>query len=201
MLEQRDLPAGIVTAIQAASRVDLAFGGVAGHAGTVPMALRHDALCAASEFVQAIEQYALSQPSLVATVGQMEVAPGAANVIPGRVTLSLDVRHPDGTVRDTAREDLARQAREIAQRRGVTLEWEVVQENPAVPCSPALAQQLAQAVAATGYEPFMLPSGAGHDGVMISALTGFAMLFVRCRGGVSHSPLESVEDRRCRGRD
>jgi allantoate deiminase len=103
------------------------------------------------------------------------------------------VRHPEGKARDEAREALERQAREIAQRRGVLLGWELVQENPAVPCSSALAQQLATAVAAAGYEPFMLASGAGHDGVMISALTEFAMLFVRCHGGVSHSPLEAVE--------
>jgi allantoate deiminase len=115
-------------------------------------------------------------------------------VIPGQVTLSLDVRHPYDAVREELCAALERHAREIAANREVTLDWMVLQRNPAVACSPRLAGLLSRSVAARWYEPLALPSGAGHDGVVLSTMTEIAMLFVRCKGGVSHSPLESVEE-------
>ncbi len=193
-LEARGLPVGIVSAIQGQSRIAVTCTGEAGHAGTVPMPLRRDALCAASELVLAVEAYARNQQGAVATVGQLEVAPGASNVIPGRVTLSLDLRHPDDAVREELCDALRSSAREIAASRGLTLDWRVLQTNPAVVCAPRLSGLLVRAIAAAGHEPVALPSGAGHDGVALSAMTEIAMLFVRCKGGVSHSPLESVDE-------
>jgi len=194
VLERQGFPVGVVSAIQGQSRIAVTFTGEAGHAGTVPIALRRDALCAASELVLAVEAYARNQQGAVATVGQMDVAPGASNVIPGRVALSLDVRHPDDAVREDLCGALERSTREIAASRGITLDWRLLQANPAVACSQRLVELLSQAVVSAGYEPLALPSGAGHDGVVISAMTEIAMLFVRCKGGVSHSPLESVEE-------
>jgi allantoate deiminase len=192
VLEQRDLPVGIVTAIQASSRSSLIFTGMAGHAGTVPMALRHDALTAAADFVLAVERLGRETPGLVATVGQLAVEPGASNVIPGRVVLSLDARHPaDDTLRAALR-TLETRSSEIATQRGVRVEWNALGTAAAVECSPRLRALLAQAATAAGVEPFELPCGAGHDGVMFAPLTEIAMLFVRCAGGVSHNPIESV---------
>ena len=192
VLEARNLPVGVVLAIAGQSRITVGFTGEAGHAGTVPMALRHDALCAAAESVLAVEALGRSTQGLVATVGQVSVQPGASNVIPGQVTLSLDVRHQDDTVREQACRQLEARAREISQARGVSCNWQLLQEHHAVPCAPQLTQLLAQAVEKLGYPLLSLPSGAGHDAAVIAELTDIAMLFVRCRGGISHNPAESV---------
>jgi allantoate deiminase len=192
VLEAENLPVGVVSAIQGQSRMALTFSGVAGHAGTVPMALRQDALCAAAEFVLAVEDYAQNQPGLVATIGQLSVGPGASNVIPGTAVLSLDVRHPQDATREAACERLRRTAEAIGARRRIVVDWHLLQAHSAVACAPRLRVLLERAVAAEGYPTFSLPSGAGHDAVPISALTEVAMLFVRCKGGVSHSPAESV---------
>jgi allantoate deiminase len=193
-LEAQGLPVGVVTAIAALSRFALSFGGTAGHAGTVPMALRQDALCAAAEFVLAAEDLARRTPGLVVTVGQLAVHPGASNVIPGQATLSLDVRHQDDAERDRACQALCALSAQIAARRGVTCAWTTVQEHRAVPCDPALAALLAEAVRACGHPVLALPSGAGHDAAVMAGITGAAMLFVRCAGGISHNPAESVAE-------
>ena len=194
MLEQLGLPLGIVTAIQGQSRFDVGFTGVAGHAGTVPVALRHDALSAAAEFILAVESLARETEELVATVGQLAVYPGASNVIPGHATLSLDVRHPEDTRREAASARLRETAEAIAARRGVRVTWDALQSTRAVPCDERLAELLAEAVTSAGYPAHRLPSGAGHDAAIMASLTGVAMLFVRCKDGVSHSPLESVTE-------
>jgi allantoate deiminase len=136
VLEARGLPVGVVSAIAGQSRVSVQFVGEAGHAGTVPMEGRCDALCAAAGFVLAVRTLARATPGLVATVGQLQVEPGASNVIPGRVTLSLDVRHQEDGVWSAARARLREQAAQLAAETGGALEWRVVQETPAVPCSP-----------------------------------------------------------------
>jgi allantoate deiminase len=192
VLESLDLPVGVVSAIAGQSRFDVTFTGTAGHAGTVPMQLRHDALCAAAEFILAVEHYAQAVPGLVATVGQVRVQPGASNVIPGAVVLSLDVRHQEDTLREQACADLYAQAQQLATHRSMTLTWCELQGNATVRCASELVSHLQQAVTTCGYPLHTLPSGAGHDGVMLSRLTGIAMLFVRCRGGISHNPAESV---------
>jgi allantoate deiminase len=193
VLEAEGLPVGVVSAIAGQTRAQLAFTGVAGHAGTVPMELRRDALCAAAEWILAAERHARVRDGLVATVGEAALEPGASNVIPSRARLTLDVRHGDDGVRAAACERLRERAQEIAAERSVGVEWEVVQETPAVACSPELTALLADAVAAAGHRVARLPSGAGHDAAVMARIAPIAMLFVRCAGGVSHNPAEHVD--------
>ena len=194
VLEERDTPVGVVSAIAGATRAEVAFTGRAGHAGTVPMELRRDAACALADFVLAVEAAGRGTPGLVATVGRLSAEPGAPNVIPGRSVASLDVRHGDDAIRRTAVAGLAERAAEIAARRGAELAWAERMATPAVAMDPALTELLAEAVTARGLPDVRLPSGAGHDAVALSELTGTAMLFVRCAGGVSHHPDESVRE-------
>jgi allantoate deiminase len=182
----------VVSAIAGQSRIGIAVSGAAGHAGTVPMEVRRDALCAAAEFVLVVEALGRSRAGIVATVGQLEVHPGASNVIPGHVTLSLDVRHPDDAAREAACRGLQEQASRICAQRQVALDWRVYQQSPAVTCDPGLSRALARAIEAQGYRVTYLASSAGHDGVASSVLTPIVMLFVRCQGGISHHPAESV---------
>lgn len=192
VLEARNLPVGVVTAVAGQRRMAIEFMGQAGHAGTVPMAGRRDALVAAAEFVLAVEAQAQAQPGLVATVGRLVVEPGAGNVIPGRVTLSLDMRHAEDWLRVAACAGLQAKVQAIGLRRSVAVTWQVLQDTPAVACAPGLTDLLAQAVAATGTSVCRLPSGAGHDAVVLAAITPVAMGFVRCRAGLSHHPAEWV---------
>jgi len=188
----------VVTGIAGQTRAQVTFEGQAGHAGTVPMDMRQDALAGAAEWVSAVEATARETPGLVATVGELTVEPGAGNVIPGRVVASLDVRQdPAPTV-----EALRRSAIAIADARGLGLAWEVRQETPAIACDPTLTDLLAEAAGgdlprvSTGEPPVLevprLTSGAGHDAAMMARLAPVAMLFVRCAGGISHHPAESV---------
>ena len=190
-LESQDLALGVVTAITGQTGASVTFSGTAGHAGTSPMSLRSDALAAAAEWMLAAESLAREQDGLVATVGRLTVEPGASNVIPGRAELSLDLRHADDAVRGQAGDELRRKAEAIAATRGVAVQWRAAQ-SAAVTLSPELTERLAEAVGRAGRPVVRLPSGAGHDAVMLSRLTPAAMLFVRCRGGVSHNPAESV---------
>ena len=194
VLEGRDVPVGVVNAIAGATRAELDFAGRAGHAGTVPMDARHDAACAAAEWVLAVEAAARAEPGLVATVGRLEARPGAANVVPGAAVASLDVRHADDAVREAAVAALRVEARRIGAARGVGVAWREVMSAPAVAADGALTASLSAAVAERGLPVVTLASGAGHDGVALAELTGVAMLFVRCAGGISHHPDESVEE-------
>jgi N-carbamoyl-L-amino-acid hydrolase len=193
VLLDKNLPVGIVTAIAGSARFHISVRGTAGHAGTVPMALRHDAAAAAAEIVLAVERRCSETASLVGTVGQLAVPRGLINVIPASCELSLDVRAGDNGVRDAAIADILAAAQNIAARRGVTVEISAIGSHSAVPCSGAMQAALADAIARTGIAPFHLASGAGHDAAMFGGLTEIGMLFVRSgNGGVSHSPLESV---------
>ncbi len=194
VLEARGLPVGVVAAIAGQDRLRLRFTGQAGHAGTVPMDRRRDALVVAAMFVLAVEEEARLHDGVVATVGRLEVHPGASNVIPGQVELSLDVRHADDAVRLASTGRLLEAAHSLAGGRGIEVEVKHVTENGAVACSPRLTELLSRAVEAAGVEAVRLTSGAGHDAVAMSTLTDVAMLFVRCKGGVSHSPLEAVTE-------
>ncbi len=191
-LESAGVPLGVVTGIAGQSGGRVVFTGEAGHAGTVPMTLRRDALCAAAEFVTAVEAVARDQDGAVATVGRLEVEPGARNVIPARAVLSLDVRHADDSVREAALTRLHGRAGAIADVRGVRLDWQLGPGTPAMACSPDLSERVAKAVQAAGHDLVRLPSGAGHDAAMLATITPVAMLFVRCAGGISHNPAESV---------
>jgi allantoate deiminase len=194
VLEARDLPVGVVSAITGQSRHRLTFTGEAAHAGTTPMDRRKDALAAAAEFVLAVEAEARKTDGLVGTVGQLAVGPGATNVVPGEAVLSLDVRHPDDKIRQEHSARLLERARDIAAGRGVSLQAESVSESETVPCSPRLTALVAQSVEVFGHPAMKLGSGAGHDAAVMARITEMAMLFVRCKGGISHNPAESVTE-------
>jgi allantoate deiminase len=193
VLEAEDLPVGVVTAISGATRLAVVLTGMAGHAGTVPMALRRDALAGGAECIAAIENFCRAEPGLVGTVGTIEAKPGATNVIPGRVSFSIDMRSASDAQRKTAVADVVRQIETIAKRRELALQIGVTHENRTAPCAPWLKPQAADAIAGEGFRVLELPSGAGHDGMAMIDIADVAMLFVRCRGGVSHHPDEHVD--------
>jgi allantoate deiminase len=192
VLEARNLPLAVVSSIVGQKRILLQLTGEPGHAGTLPMAMRRDALCAAAEFALAVETLGRSVPGLVATIGQLQVVSGACNVVPGQVQLSIDIRHEDDMWREQCANHLYERAQSICAERNIELEWQVFQNSPTIPCSPTLVQRWQQALTEEGHSAFTLPSGAGHDGVAMSTLTDIAMLFVRCQGGISHHPAEAV---------
>jgi allantoate deiminase len=195
VLEARGLAAGVVPAIAGQTRARVTYTGRAGHAGTTPMALRRDALAGAAEFILAAEALACSGPPLVATVGRVFAHPGAANVIAGSAELTLDVRHPADARRLAALARLRAAGRRIARGRGLGFSLQVTQDNGAVTCSRELTAVLERSVRAVQRRSLALPSGAGHDAVVLSRLTPVAMLFVRCREGLSHHPDEHVHPR------
>ena len=192
VLEAAGLPVGVVTGIAGQTRARFQFVGKAGHAGTVPMGNRQDALTTAAQFIGQVEELAQRREGLTATVGQMEVSPNIANVIPGEVQLSLDMRHLDDEAREAAFRELTHQAALIAEEREIEFDLISTQHHPAVKCDAALSDRLREAVVAAGIKPMDLPSGAGHDAVMMARRFPVAMLFVRCTGGISHHPDESV---------
>jgi allantoate deiminase len=194
VLEAEGLPVGVVTAINGGYRFTVEVTGMAGHAGTVPMALRHDALAASAECVLAVEAVAAGAPEVVGTVGRIEAHPGAMNVIPGRVRFSLDVRAPTDAQRAEALAAMRARFEAIAARRSVSLALEPVWEARTAPCDAALQQRLADAIAAEGLPVRRLPSGAGHDGMALIDIAPIGMLFVRCAGGISHNPAEAVSE-------
>ena len=192
-LEQEDLALGVVTAINGARRLNCRFVGEAGHAGTVPMTHRKDALAAAAEWMVFIEQAAAKHgPQLVATVGTLQCQPGAVNVIPGEVALSLDVRGPEDRALAELLSALLTQAEAIALRRGLSFSAEEYYQIPATRCDEKLQAALSQAVTAVQGRSLSLPSGAGHDAIAMAERWPVGMLFVRCDRGISHHPAESV---------
>ncbi|MEA2915291.1 MAG: allantoate deiminase [Bradyrhizobium sp.] len=194
VLEGLNLPVGVVTAIAGATRLAASLTGMAGHAGTVPMLLRRDALAGAAECIVAIEEFCRTdEGGLVGTVGYIHAMPGATNVIPGQVSFTIDIRAPSDAHRKLAVTDIVREIEAIAKRRKLVLQLDVTHENRTVPCAPWLRSQVAEAIAAEGFRVFELPSGAGHDGMAMNDIADVGMLFVRCRGGISHHPDEHVE--------
>ena len=195
VLEQAGQPLGVVTAIASQGRYRVHLRGEAGHAGTVPMAVRHDALAGAAEIIGMVEDVARkgARRSLVGTVGEIRVTPGASNVIPGGATLSIDVRAPDDAARVAAATEMRQKTRQIETRRGLVAGFETVHEKPVATCAPRMKHAIAAVITSlTGKAPPELMSGAGHDGQSMVRLTDIGMIFVRCRAGISHSPLEHV---------
>jgi allantoate deiminase len=192
VLEAERLPVGIVTAINGATRWALTVTGEPGHAGTVPMALRKDALTAASEMALAIERVGRLHQEVVATVGRFQAYPGAVNVIPGEVRFTLDTRSPDDAVRVTVTNEIEAACHKIARERGVVVRIDPLSSAKATPMAPAFIAGLQEAVSRHQIAPRLLPSGAGHDAMAMADLCPAGMLFVRCKGGISHSPLESM---------
>ncbi|MGZ5111633.1 MAG: M20/M25/M40 family metallo-hydrolase, partial [Usitatibacter sp.] len=167
--------------------------GEAGHAGTVPMTMRHDALAAAAEMALAVEARCGAGGSLVGTVGILKVKDGTGNVIPGEVEFTADIRAGDDATRRDAEADVFAQCDLIARRRGVRIERSKTHEVHAMPCAQWLQRQLDASVESVGVRPRRLPSGAGHDAMIVAEIVDAGMLFVRCgAGGVSHNPDETV---------
>jgi allantoate deiminase len=192
LLESLDLPLGIVEAISGQSRFDFVFEGRANHAGTTPMNLRRDALAGAAEWIAVVEREARAIPGAVATVGRVVVSPGAGNVIPGSVATSLDVRHADARIRHDLAHRLLLCAQQIAAARCLKIAWEQRLDQPAVSMDSQLTAALEHAVASTGRPVHRMPSGAGHDAMIIARRMPAAMLFLRSPGGISHHPDETV---------
>jgi allantoate deiminase len=192
VLEAEKRPLGVVTGIVGQHRMRVTVTGQAGHAGTVPIKLRQDALVGAAEMVMAVETLARGHESdgMVATVGRIEAFPGAVNVIPGRVEFTVDLRSMTDALRRAAMLRIETQARRIAIARKLKADFETIHDAPTTPCAPALQDELAAAISDLGLTPVRLPSGAGHDGQMMAKLCPIGMLFVRCRGGISHNPAE-----------
>ena len=193
VLEKGNLALGVVSGITGWTRARVEFTGRAGHAGTTPMGLRQDALCAAAEWIGFVEQHARAGHVQVATVGQIDAQPGAGNVIPGYTKLTLDTRDFSDSKRQRALKKLRAAAESAAKKRGVQLRWTVMQDNAALDFGGPLLERMNAAV--RRHEPAApaLPSGAGHDAAAMAAVCPAAMMFVRCKGGVSHHPAESVK--------
>ncbi|WP_428377685.1 allantoate amidohydrolase [Lichenicoccus sp.] len=192
VLEQAALPLGVVTAINAASRFIVTVCGEAGHAGTVPMDSRRDALATAAEMIVATRGAGLAWPGVTATVGQIRAWPGGVNVIAGEVEFSLDLRASTDALRDKACAALFHEWDAITAEHGVTHSIAPGFSASAAPCAEDWQARLERAAIACGLETKRLPSGAGHDAMAMAALCPIAMLFVRCRGGISHNPAESI---------
>lgn len=190
VLENESLPAGIVTGIAGPVWLRFSVDGETGHAGATPMSLRHDALAAASEIMSLIEAEALATGTSVGTVGQLSLEPGGINIIPGHVEFSLDLRDIDQGVRDRVEARILEEAAEICRRRGVEMAVETLQRLAPAPCSELVMDAVGRACERFGIRPHALPSGAGHDGMQLVGLCPMGMIFVRSRGGVSHSPEE-----------
>ena len=188
VLEAADQPLGIVTAMVGQTRLSIEVKGEAGHAGTVPMNLRRDALAGAAEMTLAAET--IGQGGLVATVGMIEAKPGAVNIIPGSARFTLDLRAAANEARNKAIAAFRHECEKIAARRKLEVSFTLTHEIPTTPCDARLQDQFAAAIEAVGGKPVRLPSGAGHDGMSMAKLCPIAMLFVRCKGGVSHNPAE-----------
>ena len=192
VLENEDLSLAVVEALVGQTRMELIFTGQANHAGTTPMLLRQDAMTAAADWIVNVENYANCHAGLVATVGKLEASPGAGNVIAGRVTSSLDIRHADDAVRKTAVIEIMDHAKIAAAKRGVQVSGHTQLEQPAVPLDPHLTVLLQNAVTRAGFPSRTLTSGAGHDAMILAPAIPSAMLFLRSPGGLSHHPNEAV---------
>lgn len=193
VLLHHGLPLGVVTQIAGSSRFQVRVQGLASHAGTTPMTMRKDAAAGAAEMVLLVERRCGAVPTLVGTVGQLQVPDGSSNVIPAACQFSMDIRAGEDGIREAAIADIVAGIHEIAARRGLTAEVERVPPVNNAPCAPWLMQQFAAVLTKRGLPAFELPSGAGHDAMMMHRITDVAMLFVRCgNGGISHNPLETI---------
>jgi allantoate deiminase len=192
VLYDENIPVAVVSAIAGQQRAEIIFTGVAGHAGTVPMDKRKDALACAAEFILVIEKFAKTK-NIVATVGKLNVTNAASNVIPGEVMITLDVRSQDESLLQNSYDTIREKAIEISASRSITMKWNHIQNTKPVLCDARLNELLRKSIQDTGHKVMELASGAGHDAVAISEVSPVSMLFVRCFKGISHNPLENVE--------
>ncbi|AUS88734.1 MULTISPECIES: Zn-dependent hydrolase [Lysinibacillus] len=194
VLENEDLPVGVVTGIAAPLWLEVTVTGVSEHAGATPMPIRQDALTAASEMILAIEQLLTNTTDSVATVGKLTVSPNGTNVIPGKVTFSIDLRDIDENKVSALEQEIMQQLQQIAERRHVSLASKVLQRIKPAKTDALLQQQLTTSIEKQGIRPYSLISGAGHDAMNIAEIAPIGMLFVRSKDGISHNPLEYSSD-------
>lgn len=196
LLENNDLSVGIVSGIAGPLWMKWILTGETGHAGATPMGIRRDPLAAAAILIQAIEKEVSAYPNAVGTVGQIAVKPGGVNIIPGHVEFTLDLRDIDVSVRNQLENRMIAFAKEICEKRQISLEIETLQRVSPAPCSPAIQQIMNEVCVMTGLKTTTLPSGAGHDGMQLKELCPIGMIFIRSKNGVSHHPAEwsSPED-------
>jgi allantoate deiminase len=192
VLESEDASLGVVEALVGQTRMEFIFTGQANHAGTTPMRLRHDAMAAAADWIVAVESYAASHEGLVATVGKLDASPGTGNVIAGRVTASLDVRHADDSARRAAVTAIVQHTEAAGAKRGVRVTTHIQLEQPAVPLDARLTSMLHNAATRAGFPSRTMTSGAGHDAMILAPIVPSVMLFLRSPGGLSHHPDEAV---------
>jgi allantoate deiminase len=192
VLENLGRPLAAVDSIAGQTRMNFVFTGRANHAGTTPMNLRFDAMAGAAEWITTVERIGKSASGLVATVGRVETKPGATNVIAGEVVLSLDVRHASDELRRNAVTELAKQADDICQHRGLSVRSLLGMDQSATAMDPMLTEQIEIAIKSSGCEPHRMVSGAGHDAMIVAEKVPSAMIFLRTPGGISHHPSESV---------
>jgi allantoate deiminase len=192
VLEAEGLALAVVEGIAGQSRLSFRFTGQANHAGTTPMHLRRDALAGAAAWMMEVEKAACEQDGLVATVGKMNVEPNAGNVIPGVAEVSLDVRHMSDETRRGWVERMVRSAKAIAQRRGLAVMVSEKMSEGSVLMDAGLSLRLLGAMEDAGYPAKRMPSGAGHDAMIMAQRVPAAMLFLRSPGGISHHPAENV---------
>jgi len=190
VLQAKNLACGAVTAINGATRGEIFLEGYAGHAGTLPMDMRRDALAAAAEIILKIEETARNTAGLVATVGRIETPGGAVNIVPGRVIMSLDLRSPDDISRAAALGSIRKQIADISVKRNIQARLDVSYDMAAAPCDTQLQNMIKTSMTCSGLPSFSLPSGAGHDGLSFRGRIPIGMIFIRCRDGVSHNPAE-----------
>ncbi|MDH0774891.1 2-oxo-4-hydroxy-4-carboxy-5-ureidoimidazoline decarboxylase [Delftia tsuruhatensis] len=192
VLNELDIPLGIVTSINGSARYICEMIGMASHAGTTPMDRRRDAACGVAELALYIEKRAARDGTSVATMGQLNVPSGSVNVVPGRCQFSLDLRAPTNEQRDAMVADILAEIEAIAQRRGLRYSTELAMKAAAAPSAPEWQQRWEAAVDALGVPLYRMPSGAGHDAMKLHEIMPQAMLFVRgLNAGISHNPLES----------
>ena len=194
VLDDKNLPLGIVTAIAGIERHQITLKGSAGHAGTTPMHGRFDTLACASEIVLAAERIAKETPELIATIGKMNVSPNAVNVIPGEVSMILEVRSAIDQTREHGGKNIIGRMKQIAVDRSISFSCHKTYTQPAVPCDEKLKSLMKEAVSSQQHHPIELPSGATHDASAMADLCPMAMLFVRCHQGISHTPEEFAEE-------
>jgi allantoate deiminase len=192
VLESRDLPVGIVTALTGIERHRVLIKGKASHAGTTPMDKRQDALLAAADIIHKVNQVCRETEGMVGVVGKIEVSTNAVNVIPDTVDLTIELRAPERTVRLNGRGAILSSLGTIAQNRTVAITVDKTYEAEGVPCADWMMNGLEAAIGKQGLAPLRLFSGAGHDGLAMHDLCDIGMLFVRCKDGLSHHPDEAI---------
>ena len=194
VLDNENVPLGIVTAISGIERYQIHLSGSAGHAGTVPMSGRRDTLACAAELLLAAERIAGETTGLIATIGKLDVLPNAVNVIPGEISMVLEVRSAEDKKREQGSKTIIDKMKEIAASRNIDFTCRKTYFQPATPCDEDLKILLKKAVSAVNCHPIELPSGATHDASAMAELCPMAMLFVRCHQGISHTPEEFAKE-------